>query len=629
MGVFQPDPVRERIELANEPEFNLGGMTVRPAERLVFVNDERRELQPRVMQVLVALAKARPKVVPRDRLLDLCWDGRVVGDDALNRCILALRQLAQQFTPQPFAIETVARVGHRLVEGTDKSAAAPQPPKAKPWRGVVPLMALALMGTVGLILWQQRGAPPPTILVTAAANDDASRALARELAVKLGGLATAHSSSIRLISEAGSPEQPDLIMEVGHTDVAASVAIKSARDRAILWSKEFAQPSRNLSDLKQQIAATAAQVLGCAIEGMESSVRLDEQTLKLYVTGCAQVADVGARDLQSVIAVFRQVIDKAPRFKSAWAKLLLAESKATLAERDAPLPERQAALTAGKVETRSKLRQDIVRARELQPDMTEALLAESAMLPSNAYGETLRLLDRAKQSSPENASVLEFRAAALMKVGRWSHAIADSKRAAELSPLSPSAISSYALTLAYAGRIDAARTELERAERLWPRTQALRELQYSFHWHFGDPMLALKLTPPGLPKGREMYLRARAEPSEAKIEQFLSFIRALYSRQERTDVGRGVLQQFAALHREDELYEWLLGPRGQGLSASSEVLFRPALKTFRQDPRFMILAKRAGLLDYWRRSGKWPDFCSEEELPYDCKTEAAKYAPLR
>jgi Flp pilus assembly protein TadD len=362
---------------------------------------------------------------------------------------------------------------------------------------------------------------------------------------------------------------------------------------------------------------------------MESSVRLDEQTLKLYVTGCAQVADVGARDLQSVIAVFRQVIDMAPRFKSAWAKLLLAESKATLAERDAPLPERQAALAAGKVETRSKLRQDIVRARELQPDMTEALLAESAMLPSNAYGETLRLLDRAKQSSPENASVLEFRAAALMKVGRWSDAIADSKRAAELSPLSPSAISSYALTLAYAGRIDAARTELERAERLWPRTQALRELQYSFHWHFGDPMLALKLTPPGLPKGREMYLRARAEPSEAKIDQFLSFIRALYSRQERTDVGRGVLQQFAALHREDELYEWLLGPRGQGLSASSEVLFRPALKTFRQDPRFMILAKRAGLLDYWRRSGKWPDFCSEEELPYDCKTEAAKIAPLR
>jgi hypothetical protein len=32
------------------------------------------------------------------------------------------------------------------------------------------------------------------------------------------------------------------------------------------------------------------------------------------------------------------------------------------------------------------------------------------------------------------------------------------------------------------------------------------------------------------------------------------------------------------------------------------------------------------LLDYWRASGKWPDFCFEPDLPYDCKAEAAKLA---
>ena len=36
-------------------------------------------------------------------------------DDALNRVILALRRLAGEFTPRPFAVETVPRVGHRLV----------------------------------------------------------------------------------------------------------------------------------------------------------------------------------------------------------------------------------------------------------------------------------------------------------------------------------------------------------------------------------------------------------------------------------------------------------------------------------------------------------------------------------
>lgn len=30
--------------------------------------------------------------------------------------------------------------------------------------------------------------------------------------------------------------------------------------------------------------------------------------------------------------------------------------------------------------------------------------------------------------------------------------------------------------------------------------------------------------------------------------------------------------------------------------------------------------------DYWRKSGKWPDFCFRPDLPYDCKAEAARLA---
>ena len=115
MGVIQPGPMIEPIELANEPEFDLGTVRVKPAERAIVLNGDRRELQPRVMQVLVALAKARPAVVSRDKLIELCWEGRVVGDDALNRCILALRHIAQELAPTPFANETVPRIGHRLI----------------------------------------------------------------------------------------------------------------------------------------------------------------------------------------------------------------------------------------------------------------------------------------------------------------------------------------------------------------------------------------------------------------------------------------------------------------------------------------------------------------------------------
>jgi hypothetical protein len=40
----------------------------------------------------------------------------------------------------------------------------------------------------------------------------------------------------------------------------------------------------------------------------------------------------------------------------------------------------------------------------------------------------------------------------------------------------------------------------------------------------------------------------------------------------------------------------------------------------------MKLAARAGLVDYWKTSGHWPDFCSMPDLPYDCRKEAARLA---
>ena len=91
----------KRIDLAEEQDFAIGELRVSPTNLTAERNGERVELQPRVMQVLVALAQARSAVVSRDKLVESCWEGRIVGDDALNRCILALRHLAQRFTPTP------------------------------------------------------------------------------------------------------------------------------------------------------------------------------------------------------------------------------------------------------------------------------------------------------------------------------------------------------------------------------------------------------------------------------------------------------------------------------------------------------------------------------------------------
>ena len=65
-------------------------------------------------------------------------------------------------------------------------------------------------------------------------------------------------------------------------------------------------------------------------------------------------------------------------------------------------------------------------------------------------------------------------------------------------------------------------------------------------------------------------------------------------------------------------------PRLSRNNGNYVALFVPPTAAMRRDRRFMALAAKLGLVDHWRTSGKWPDFCSEPSLPYDCKAEAAK-----
>jgi TolB-like protein len=108
-------PIPLVVDLARELAFQLSAIHVRPATReVVGLAGQREVLEPRVMQVLVALARRRGEVVSRDELIDTCWGGRVVGDDAVSRCVAALRRLAALFGG--LAIETIPRVGYRLDE---------------------------------------------------------------------------------------------------------------------------------------------------------------------------------------------------------------------------------------------------------------------------------------------------------------------------------------------------------------------------------------------------------------------------------------------------------------------------------------------------------------------------------
>ena len=101
------------VDLAHSRDFRIGEAEIRPATREVVQGECRELLEPRVMEVLVVLARAGGAILSRDDLIEACWDGRAVTDDAINRVICRLRALSRTFPS--VHVETITKVGYRLV----------------------------------------------------------------------------------------------------------------------------------------------------------------------------------------------------------------------------------------------------------------------------------------------------------------------------------------------------------------------------------------------------------------------------------------------------------------------------------------------------------------------------------
>jgi DNA-binding winged helix-turn-helix (wHTH) protein/tetratricopeptide (TPR) repeat protein len=127
----QEAPLRDKpasvgiIALAARDDFWLDEVRVRPSLRTIEGPRGTAKAEPRVMQVLVALADAGGRVLSREDLLHCCWEGRIVGDDAINRAIAEVRRIAAA-AGAAFEVETVPRIGYRLA-GVDWDR---QPPAA-------------------------------------------------------------------------------------------------------------------------------------------------------------------------------------------------------------------------------------------------------------------------------------------------------------------------------------------------------------------------------------------------------------------------------------------------------------------------------------------------------------------
>ncbi|HEX8841649.1 MAG TPA: hypothetical protein VF757_05045 [Sphingomicrobium sp.] len=470
----------------------------------------------------------------------------------------------------------------------------------------------------GTLMWRQRAHSEPPVFTVAPADASAkSQGLAKDLLVKLGGLQSANADAPEIV-DSDAADKASFILQVSSftqdAQVQASAALL-ARNHALLWSQEFQRPSVEEADLRQQLALTAARVLACAKRGALAPDRLDQETLKLYLSGCAQT-DFAPTDYRRLVPMLRELTRRAPRFDGAWA-LLVGREAAMMGYEQIPADSPEG-LT---------LRNDIVEARKINPQMPEAYFAEFKLLNGdNGLDQLDQLVARANKGAPNQPLTFVLNATLDGFTGRMNEAASYMKQAADADPLDPGAITEYINALSWAGQRDAAAQELRRAEAIWPGTQAMLEARMRYDLRYGDPKEGLRIIRSGAAPsflGTESFLQARADPSKENVDRAIADARAQVGRKPNA-IG-SLIQVLAEFGREDEIYA-LIEQEGRDAIGESYLLFRPAFHRFRQNRRFMTIAKQIGLLQYWTRTGRWPDFCFESDLPYDCKKVAAAIA---
>lgn len=102
-------------DFTDRSQFRIGDLLVVP-DRLIVVHDGQEiHLQPRMMAVLILLAEEPGKVLSAETLLISIWRTVFYDDNPVQKAISGLRKSIGDGPSNPRYIETVPRLGYRLI----------------------------------------------------------------------------------------------------------------------------------------------------------------------------------------------------------------------------------------------------------------------------------------------------------------------------------------------------------------------------------------------------------------------------------------------------------------------------------------------------------------------------------
>ncbi|HEX4079448.1 MAG TPA: tetratricopeptide repeat protein [Rhizomicrobium sp.] len=503
--VSKPFSDVQPIRLADEDDFALGDLAVRPSLREVQENGRRELLEPRVMQVLVALARAGGAVVSRDSLIELCWEGRIVGEAAINRCISKLRELSESCGPTSFRIETIPRVGYRLVaadhapdvaaEGVVRDPGMHQPPKRSVPRALLGAALLIPAVLLVYLAWHFRqmsiphpqAASGPSIAVLPFKNLSSDKdagylaaGLQDEILTRLAKI-----GSLKVISRTSADQYanwrgnlPEIARRLGVANILEGSVQKSGNAVRInvqlirastdnhLWAEDYDRRMDDVLSVESDVAGAIAGVLAAKVTAAErteiaATPTSNPQAYDLFLRALVFSRKEDDVSLRTAAQLLGNATRLDPKFALAWAWLARVEAYRHFGDN----------LTAVR---RGPARAALAKALELQPDLAEAQAAKGFYLyyGEENYPAAERELEQVHAKWPNNADALEALALIQRRLGRWQQSTINFTTLIALDPLVPAHRSALAANLIEQYDFTAALRVLDGALKIWPDSGA-------------------------------------------------------------------------------------------------------------------------------------------------------------
>ena len=567
------------------------------------------------MKVLVALAARPGDVLSRDELIDLCWDGRIVGDDVINRAILLLRGVAGRLGG--FQIETIRKSGYRLL--VDELPVGSR-------GSLIAGLALALAAALTGALWLHASTRHPGGQILTIEVMPFSASGGREAA----GLASASTAIVAdVLADSGitvvrpglaAVERPPINFRMsGQTrvvgdQVEATIQVDDLEHGTMLLSRRFESNLADSANLPARIGAFAATSLATTEALM--AVDLDR-------TGDPRMTGELLR-YQSMLFVHEdtlrthQAVDgiAAHMPNSALAQLGLAMSTPHALTMLPPDARPQAL---------AKARAASARAHRLIPAFGDTYWPDCNLYSPVRFDQC----ERAARWAVKIDGTSPFAAANLrnflVRVGRNREALTFDRMAVAAMPYMPGRLAASTGLLEALGQTQQAQQQFDPNVRWWPGFQLAYVLRVEGMLDRGDLDGAARFAsamPRAIDRVDRVGLAALARAVEAKRGSDVTAVCGSAALDRRlvypcvvalTKVGEHrtaiaildrIFPQMVGADRDEEDRLFLANIGGFSLG----MLSAPSLAPLRNEARFLTIAQKVGLTAYWRR--KAPDFCT-------------------